>query len=650
MSGVTGYWGYRAEDLTEQTFQAFTHSLKHRGPDGFGIEHFADTRLWLGHRRLAIIDLSERGRQPLSHAGGRYWITYNGTIYNYIELREELTALGHRFVSNTDAEVVVAAYVQWGSHCQRRFNGMWAFAIWDAGKRQLFLSRDRFGMKPLLYSTHDGRIAFASELKAFLTLPWIDGTFDSVVLFETLMDIEGQEAVQRTLLPTVQRLQAGHCMTVEADGRERIEAWWNTLEHLPRSSDELGKQVEEFRALFFDACRLQLRSDAPLAVEQSGGLDSSAIACAVAEFDRNSPIKKSSRQAFVACFPGTEYDESEQARIVVDYTGMKPHYENVDDCVARDNMESIIFDHEIIFSFPRVGSWALYRAMRASEVRVSLNGTGADSLLCNDNDIIESDLDASASRLDFRRYWELRRILRGADGSIFADTLGDFRWLARHELARLHLLRPLKALRNRLWSSQGKRQHVFDLRESLHSTRNTNEIELGAGQDCAEGMTPFQAKYFRHFHVGTQTYFANFDRSSMAHGIEVRMPFTDWRIVTFLFALPPASKNGGGYTKRILRLAMDGRTPDAIRLQRSKIPFVSPMNHWARGALRPWLLDLCSSRSFNESSLWDGPSIRRVIERAVEGKTAIEPVWPIIHAYVLEKTFRVRAQQKTASL
>ena len=171
MCGVTGYWAYSSHDLAEAVFAAFTHSLAHRGPDGFGIEHFPEARLWLGHRRLAILDLSERARQPMSYAEGRYWLTYNGEVYNYIELREELRGLGHRFVSNSDSEVILAAYAQWGPECQFRFNGMWAFAIWDAHERRLFLSRDRFGVKPLHYSDHAGAFVFASELKAFLPCP-----------------------------------------------------------------------------------------------------------------------------------------------------------------------------------------------------------------------------------------------------------------------------------------------------------------------------------------------------------------------------------------------------------------------------------------------------------------------------------------------
>ena len=270
MSGVTGYWAYSSQDVAETVFAAFTHSLAHRGPDGFGIEHFPEARLWLGHRRLGILDVSERARQPASYADGRYWLTYNGEIYNSLELREELRGLGHRFVCASDSEVILAAYAEWGRDCQFRFNGMWAFALWDAHDRRLFLSRDRFGIKPLFYSLHGGAISFASELKAYLVLPWIDGAFDPDVLAQTLVDIVGQEAIPCTLLPKVDRLPAAHWMQIERDGRVHIEAWWNTDDHLPEVPKSLGAQVDGFRSLFFDACRLRLRGEGPLAIEQSG--------------------------------------------------------------------------------------------------------------------------------------------------------------------------------------------------------------------------------------------------------------------------------------------------------------------------------------------------------------------------------------------
>jgi len=398
MCGITGYWGYAGADLARNAFETFTHSLAHRGPDDFAIEHWPDAHLWLGHRRLAIIDLSDHARQPLSYGNGRYWITYNGEIYNYLELREELTHLGHRFVSTGDTEVVVAAYAQWGADCQLRFNGMWAFAIWDARDQQLFISRDRFGVKPLHFSLHNGAIAFASELKAFLTLPWIDGGFDVEILSETLTNIAGQASSTYTLLKEVRQLQAGHAMLVSRDGRVCMTRWWNTLDHLPTIGTDLQQHADEFRQLFFDSCRVRLRSDVPLATALSGGIDSSAIACTISELGRLGKAALAPRdwqRAFVACFTDTPHDEQNYARAIVQHTGMIAHYERVDEATAVKNIERAIFDIEGIFTHPAVGTWMIYRAMRANGMRVSLDGQGADELLAGYEHFVETALDAA---------------------------------------------------------------------------------------------------------------------------------------------------------------------------------------------------------------------------------------------------------------
>jgi asparagine synthase (glutamine-hydrolysing) len=643
MCGIAGYWAYSTEDLAKATFEAFTHSLAHRGPDGFGIEHWANVRFWLGHRRLTIIDLSERGRQPLSYADGRYWISYNGEVYNYVELREQLIALGHQFVSTNDTEVVVAAYAQWGPDCQLRFNGMWAFAIWDARDQELFLSRDRFGVKPLHYSFHNGAIAFASELKAFLTLPWIDGAFDPEVLSQTLHHVGHQDPVD-TLLPGVRQLQAGHAMLVNAKGRIRITRWWNTLEHLPTVATEFRQQADEFRDLFFDACRLRLRSDVPLATSLSGGLDSSAVACTISELGRRGKTSGAPvdwQRAFVACFTNTPYDEENYARIVVQHTGMTALYENVHESTAVENIEKVIFDLEGVSWHPQVGAWMIYRAMRANGIRVSLDGQGADELLGGYQDYVETALDAAIMNdFNLARYSDLRRVLRGFAGGIDevsrAGVLGEIKWLLRRALKRLQLLEPLRSLRARI---RGSDKAEPALRPYCGPPRLYSE-ELDVR---TSGMTPLQATLFRAFHGSMlPILLRQFDRVSMAHGIETRMPFMDWRLVTYGFSLPETSKIGGGFTKRVLRIAMEGLVPDTIRLRTNKIGFVSPLKAWTRGALNTWARDICASRSFLEGQAWNGPVVRRVVERAIARQTGIESVWSIIQAHVLEQSFKKR--------
>jgi asparagine synthase (glutamine-hydrolysing) len=663
MCGVTGYWAYSSHDLPAAVFAAFTHSLAHRGPDGFGIEHFSESRLWLGHRRLAIVDLSERARQPMSYADGRYWLSYNGEVYNYVELREELHGLGHRFISDSDSEVILAAYAQWGPDCQLRFNGMWAFAIWDAHEHRLFLSRDRFGVKPLHYSDHGGAFVFASELKAFLTLPWVDGSFDPEILAETLSKMNGEEGSPYTLLPEVRRLLAGHSMQVEADGSVDIKSWWNTLEHLPQPSAELDEQADELRALLFDACRLRLRSDVPLATALSGGLDSSAIACTLAELGRRSTVERAPKdwqRAFVACFIDSAFDERLYAKAVVDHTGMVPCYRDIDDRQALKEIDKVIFDLEGIYWPMFGGAWSIYREMRSAGIRVSIDGHGSDELFGGYHYFVERAIDAAAGSLHFRRYRELHEILAGLIGGTAVSTYGrplsEIRRFARGQLARMNLLVPMRAALascRSLRSTAGVFRTLSDPsgpEQFLLPHTGRNRLYDEATDPRVEGMSPLQAMLFAWFHGSfLPTLLRVFDRASMAHGIEVRMPFMDWHLVAYSFALPETSKIGGGYTKRVLREAMRGLVPEPTRVRTQKIGFIGPVDKWATGALKEWLLDLSGSRRFIESSVWNGPAVRSVVKRAVRGETRIAPVWPIFQAYALQQSFKAKAQQSIKS-
>ncbi len=665
MCGIAGYWSYAAAGLPDALFRAFTNSMAHRGPDGVGVENFPSERLWLGHRRLAILDVSERGRQPMAYANGRFWLTYNGEIYNFLELRETLRGLGHSFTTDTDSEVLLAAYAEWGPNCQTRFNGMWAFAIWDERRRELFLSRDRFGIKPFHYRLGNGTFSFASELKAFLTLPEVDGRLDERVMAETLLNINGQESTPHTLLPGVHRLPGGHCMTLGADGNARIEQWWDTLAQLPSAPDSVDRQVSEFRELFLDSCRLRLRSDVPVATALSGGLDSSAVACSIAELGRGRTIEHAPRdwqRAFIACFPGTRLDEREYAQVVVDHTQLAANFHDIDDHVALRSLEKVVFDLEGIYWVPLVGPWGIYRAMRDGGIRVSLDGHGADELLGGYHFFVERALNALIEgKFSLGRYLDLKRVLRGLVGGsgdvTRAGVASDLRFLAERELARLGFSAPARRAYNQAKALYSRLRHprltaaVTDdtqpppVEPALRNYPGPWRLYDESADPRTAGMSGLDAMLFTWFHGSVlPTILRSYDRASMAHGIEVRMPFMDWRLVTYGFALPESTKIGGGYTKRILREAMVGLMPDAIRLRSNKIGFTSPMDEWSRGALKDWLRDTCNSAAFLDSSVWNGPAVRQLVERAVVGQGSVNPIWPIINAHVLQQQFAAAAQ------
>ena len=300
--------------------------------------------------------------------------------------------------------------------CQLRFNGMWAFAIWDARDRRLFLSRDRFGVKPLHYSNHAGAFVFASELKAFLTVPWIDGTFDPEILTETLANIGGHESTPYTLFPGVLRLPAGHAMLVESDGSIRINAWWNTLDHLPQPRASLNEQAEEFRALFFDACRLRLRSDVPLATALSGGLDSSAIACTLAELGRRGVVEhaprtgnaRSSRASPV--LPTTSANMRRTSSTIPAWCPITSMSMTSRRLKISKGSSSIM---KKSIGIHAVGPWMVYRAMRFAGIRVSIDGHGSDEMIGGYHLFVERAMDAAVGSLDLRRYLDLRGVLAG---------------------------------------------------------------------------------------------------------------------------------------------------------------------------------------------------------------------------------------------
>ena len=239
MCGIAGILDFRGETVDPEAVRAITRPLAHRGPDGEGV--FVDGEVGLGHRRLAILDLTEAGHQPMPCADGRYWITFNGEIFNFVELRQTLEALGHTFHSASDTEVIGIAYHEWGTDCVMHFNGMWAFALWDSHRRELFASRDHFGIKPFFYRSESRRFVFASELKSFLHLRDFTARENEEAVKQALGDPVAFELTEDSLLDGVRRLPRGHNIIVRASGAT-ISRWWRTLDHVLQSPGHLNNR------------------------------------------------------------------------------------------------------------------------------------------------------------------------------------------------------------------------------------------------------------------------------------------------------------------------------------------------------------------------------------------------------------------------
>lgn len=629
---------------------AFTDSLQHRGPDGRGTYIDAANGIGLGHRRLAVIDLSVAGEQPMQGPRGT-WITFNGEIYNYRELRQELEDLGHHFKSQTDTEVLLAAYTEWGSECQQRLNGMWAFAIWDPIQRELFLSRDRFGVKPLFLLTRGKDVYFASELKAFRHLrpdhrPSID---ESVVA--SMSDVESGT---RTLLEGVRNIKAGHQVVLRSSGSSRIERWWRTSSHLVEVPTNFHDQVDEYRELLDSAAALRTRSDVPLGSAVSGGLDSSAVVASVVGQRKQLTGARLPYDAFTIDYVKSAHSEIKYARELCAGLNVPLEVVPVDSSsVGPEELTRIIYSLESIHD-PAIGPWRLYERMRQRGVVVSIDGHGPDEALGGYHDYARLLMEKSLAPWARAQFQEGSRVLRGMTSSELPDGFTPALDMSRGRIASKSIRTKLRRLR-----SQGVMYGVRALggangagyryaRNLIHSISPGRLQERWIQVPPADidrlrevrlrSKDPLGPRLYSDFHYDVlPSILAKFDRMSMAHGIEVRSPFLDWRVVTFSFSLATSSLMRDGFSKAVLRESVRGRIPESIRLRRSKIGFASPMQSWFSESIGEFVRDTVSSEVFQNSSVWNGPAIRRDLDvwmaRGDYGNAV--RVWPYVQSAIL---------------
>src|SRR3972149_792658 len=384
MCGITGFWNLDGKPVSREGLIRFTNQIAHRGPDGWDVHVDDSAALGFGHRRLAIIDITDSGRQPMSFADGRYWIVFNGEIYNFVELKKELENLGYQFKTDSDTEVILAGYDKWGEDCQFKFNGMWAFAIWDSRERKIFISRDRFGVKPLIYYFDGKRFAFASEMKAFLALDGFRAEFSPTVLANSLENASLVEGAEDCLLQGLKRVLGGHCLTLKANGDLNIRRWWNTLDHLPNVPERYEDQIQQYRELFLDACRIRMRSDVPIGTALSGGLDSSSVLSSMSHIrksgDATMRMAHGWQKAFIGTYPGKIIDERHYADEVIKHTGVQPIYCKMNADMYLDYFNDILYQYEELSDI-HLGPWFVHKMQRQHGVVVTIDGHGGDEAL-----------------------------------------------------------------------------------------------------------------------------------------------------------------------------------------------------------------------------------------------------------------------------
>jgi asparagine synthase (glutamine-hydrolysing) len=603
MCGIAGIVNIRGKPVDPAEISRLTTLLAHRGPFGEGTWFSANRNLAFGHRRLAIIDPGEGGFQPMVSDDGRHVIVFNGEIYNFLELRRELEAQGTIFRSQSDTEVILAAWRAWQEGMLFRFNGMWALAIFDTLTEDLFLARDRFGIKPLLYSWSPERFVFASEQRALVRSGLINTTLDVDVARRLLIDAFGVEGSERTLCREVRRLQGGHCMWLR-QGRLEIRRWWRTVDHLPRVPATEGERVERFRELFQDAVALRMRSDVPIGTCLSGGFDSSAVICTMAAHEKAGMGPRDStswRHAFVATFPGASNDERPMAEEAAAWAQVRPTFLEIGKTDALVDLDRVLDDNDDVFITLPSAIWLIYRELRHQNVPVSLDGHGADELM--------------------------GAYFQGGQSNAFRARNALAGISSKSVLARrgVDMLRALMI----------KRQGYYFLRGGLRQI--PAQFSLVGDDDLLPGnWGSLNRRLYRMFHSTVlPTILRNFDRLSMAHGIEVRMPFMDWRLVTYTMALPETSKSSDGYTKVIARRAMKDQMPESIRVGRRKVGFNSPMPEWLNGPLSGWTADLLDRQVPAFAELVDETGLRKTVGRLTSSRTwdweTVERIWPYLN-------------------
>ncbi|MBP5475182.1 MAG: asparagine synthase (glutamine-hydrolyzing), partial [Methanomicrobium sp.] len=545
--------------------------LEHRGPDGCGIKIF--DKCGLVHRRLSIIDLSENASQPMCNEDETLWLVFNGEIYNYPELRAILIERGHTFRSETDSEVIIHSYEEWGADCTKKFNGMWAFAIYDTKTGKLFCSRDRFGVKPFYYAYSHGGFFFASEIKALVALPDIgkkpcDEKLNEYLLGGTL------DTDEKTMFDGILQLRPATNMLINGTEEPVFEKYWDlkvspAISFTDSNCDD-EKAAAEFLDLLRDSVRLRLRSDVPVGTCLSGGLDSSTITVLINDIIRSENVSSvgERQNTFSACYSDPRFDESTFMDCVIDASGVSAHktYPQPEDILS--DIERLIYVQDEPFN--SLSTYSQYRVMKLAgdHVKVILDGQGADEQL--------------AGYLGYQAAYI--KSLKSSPVRMLSEIFGSIR---HHGLFFLNAIIQLNLRKKR-------RSFIRSDAKAMNRYGGTLDEVL------RNEILNSNLQALLHYE----------DRNSMAFSIESRVPFLDYRFAEYTASLPLNQKIRCGVTKYVLRNAIRGIVPEKIRTRMDKMGFVTPEEVWMGDNLYEFVAEVFGSDSFKQRKYWDADKVR----------------------------------------
>ncbi|MCX6158506.1 MAG: asparagine synthase (glutamine-hydrolyzing) [Ignavibacteriae bacterium] len=596
MCGIAGIVSFR-DKVDSHLINKMTDVIKYRGPDDEGAlavdtekrtvktfkradeleNDFKRCNIFLGHRRLSIIDLTDTGHQPMGYANDTLWITYNGEIYNYVELKRELAGFGYKFKSNTDTEVILAAYHKWGYACLKKFNGMWSFAILDISKEVIFCSTDQFSIKPFYYLKDINGFYFSSEIKQLFKLNRIEKRINKEYLIKIFGFERNNDYGDLTLFENVKQLKTGHYLIVKnifsANAEISIEKWHEFNTRPSNFSINEKEASEKFYELFYDSVKLRLRSDVPVGTALSGGIDSSAI---VVTMDRILKETGSSdiQKTFTAGSEKMEIDETKYAKQVIELTNAKGYFIEPTADGFINELEKMYYHIETPYiSSSCYASWCVYRLAKEAGVTVTLDGQGSDEILAGYDKYMYP-------------YYQTQNLIKGELSQYLGNSkkikddykISYFRQILEISKKELKNVKVLKMLydENRI-----KRETIFnnglkDYSIKLLHEKNDKGFDI-TGNSMTEGFSNYLKNSF--YTLSLPILLNVVDRNSMAHSIEARLPFLDYRLLEFVYSLPHTYKINNGITKYIFKNSFKGLLPKNI-LNRFKIGFVTSEKEW----------------------------------------------------------------------
>ncbi len=613
MCGILGVISHRGTAVGEAV--RALQVIRHRGPDDEGLllgrldssgmisvrgdetdpalepvlphwrEHAGEEwPLIFGHRRLSILDLSTAGHQPMSYAAGRYWITYNGEVYNYRELRRELEAMGDTFASETDTEVILAAYARWGQDCVRRFIGMWAFAILDREERTVFLARGPFGIKPLYYATAPGRLAFCSEVKGLLALPWVSRKQDAQGVYEYLVWSRVENPAGTTLLSAVREVPpAGRALLrlSENDSPEvTTERYWNSPVK-PASRLTLPQAADLFRALFLESVQLHLRSDVPVGAALSGGLDSSAIVCAMRQ--QGGPNLKIHAFSYIA--DDDRLNEEKWVDLAGHASAATVHKTGANVAELESELDQLIACQDLPFGSTSIyAQFRVFRLVQEHGIKVTMDGQGPDEMFAGYHHFRKDRAISLFNRGRWIRGWRMSRSSGLNPLKLLIQALMPqcLRPLGRRLFGRA----PVPCWLNRSWVARnrvatGFKEPVLPRRERLRHT-----LQEALLFSSIPGLLRYE------------------DRNSMHCSVESRVPYLTVPIAEAAMTFPEEFLLApDGTTKLLLRHAMRGLVPDQILDRRDKVGFGTPEADWLRRGAG-WVKSIFSPARLNSPGVF----------------------------------------------